>query len=67
MSKARITQLGNTRHFRTPTGKSRMLHNETDKAPKTWTFIGYFAVNEETGKLGYYNPKYGNFDDRRVS
>jgi len=56
MSKVRH---GNTRFFRTPTGKSRMLYNETDKAPKTWVFIGYVAFNEENGRLGYYNPENG--------
>jgi len=49
----RRVRISKTRNFRTPTGKSRMLHNETDKAPKTWRFIGWLGMDEELGMAHY--------------
>ena len=61
------TKITNTLHFRTPTGKSRMIHEaDTKIAPKTWTFIGWFGIDSETG-LGYYKDGFTNESEQEIA
>ena len=61
------TKITNTLHFRTPTGKSRMIHEgDTKIAPKTWTFIGWYGIDSEKG-LGYYKDGFTNESEQRIA